>query len=265
VPTPFYHLWVAQDLLEHPGLSRGIRRFLSQYRAAFLFGNTAPDVQVVSGQPRQATHFFDVPLQPGQPSAVEAMLGEVSQLAFAYQLPPSQAAFLAGYICHLQADWLWVSGIFDPIFGARASWGRMADRLYIHNVIRVYQDRNVLTHLGGDTGQLLQAAHPDHWLPFVEDTLLCQWRDYLHPQLKPHATVQTVEVFAARQGIPAEAYYRLLDSRERMQQEVFVHLSPQQLEAYRGQLLAESVQLLRRYLEPPTPGAYRQASTGAVL
>ena len=241
-----------------------MRRFLVQNRAPFLFGHTAPDVQVVSGQARQETHFFSTPLRSGQPEAVEVMLGAYSQLAFSYQMPAAQAAFLAGYLCHLQADWLWVRQIFDPIFGSKANWGRIADRLYIHNVLRAYQDRSILAQLQGDAGVCLEAAVPDQWLPFVEDRYLFQWRDYLHPQLRPKAVVQTVEVFSARQGIPAESYYNLLDSQERMKNEVFIHLSPQQMEAYRAQLLAESVQLLRRYLEPPHSGIYRRACAGVV-
>lgn len=265
MPTPFYHVWIAQDLLEHPGLDRELRRFLNQYRAAFLFGNTAPDVQVVSRQARQATHFFTTPLKPGGPPAVEVMLAEYPQLAFSYQMPAAQVAFLAGYLCHLQADWLWVHQVFDPIFGVGAGWGRMTDRLYIHNVLRAYQDRTVFAHLDRQAGLHLEDAMPERWLPFVEDTYLVQWRDYLSHQLKPDAAVQTVEVFAARQGIPPEAYYRLLDSQERMQQEVFIHLSDRELEAYRDQLLVESAQLVRRYLERPSPGTYRQVPAGVVL
>ena len=264
MPTPFYHLWIAQDLLDHPALSQEVRRFLVQNQSAFLFGNTAPDVQVVSGQSRQETHFFNTPLRPGQPKAVEAMLGAYSQLTFSYQMPAPQAAFLSGYLCHLQADWLWVRQVFDPIFGSKANWGRMADRLYIHNVLRAYQDRSVLAQLQNDTAAHLEATVPDQWLPFVEDRYLTQWRDYLHPQLKPDAVVQTVEVFSARQGIPAETYYNLLDSQERMQKEVFIHLSPQQMETYRIKLLSESTQLLRRYLDLTPPGIFRRASAGAV-
>jgi len=264
VPTPFYHLWIAQDLLEHPALSWEMRRFLLQNRPAFLFGHAAPDVQVVSGQSRQETHFFTTPLRAGQPEAVDAMLGTYNQLDFSYQMPADQAAFLVGYLCHLQADWLWVRQVFDPIFGAKASWGRIADRLYIHNVLRAYQDRRVLDHIQQDVGACLELAVPHRWLPFVEDRFLAQWRDYLYPQLKPDAVVQTVEVFSARQGIPAEDYYNLLDSQERMQAEVFIHLSPQQMEAYRSQLLLESVQLIRRYLGHPFPEMYKRASAGAV-
>jgi hypothetical protein len=264
VPTPFYHLWIAQDLLDHPGLGLEARVFLNRHRAAFLFGNTAPDVQVVSRQPRQDTHFFEFPIYPGQPSPVDAMLAVYPQFRNLFALPADQAAFLVGYLCHLQADWLWVRQIFDPIFGSRAAWAEVPHRLYIHNVLRSYLDQKVIPRLAQDMGACLALARPQGWLPFVEDHFLSQWRDELHPQLQGQTLPHTVEVFAARQGIPVEAYYELLNSEERMQREVFIHLSSVQLKTYRSHLLAESVQLVSRSLERPVPGSFSQAAAGVI-
>ena len=70
----------------------------------------------------------------------------------------AQAAFLAGYICHLQADWLWVNQIFEPIFGHSCTWGDHPQRLYIHNVLRAYLDRLILAELPAETGP----AWPPH-------------------------------------------------------------------------------------------------------
>ena len=81
MPTPFYHLSLAEDLLQHPALPEEVRQFLQASRCVFLFGNTAPDVQVVSGQPRQLTHFFNLPIQTGDPPAWELLLSDYPQLA----------------------------------------------------------------------------------------------------------------------------------------------------------------------------------------
>lgn len=104
MPTPFYHLGVAEDLLNHPGLSSGVGHTLRQQRPAFLLGNTAPDVQTVSGQERQDTHFFDLPITPGTPTPWNRFLTDFPSLAQPNRLPADQAAFLAGYLCHLQAE-----------------------------------------------------------------------------------------------------------------------------------------------------------------
>jgi hypothetical protein len=89
---------------------------------------------------------------------------------------------------------------------------------------------------------------PADWLPYVEDRYLAEWRDLLSQQLLPGATVQTVEVFSSRQGISAPEYYSLLASEERMQHEVFTHLSLDLVERYKEIALADNVQLLSDYL-----------------
>jgi hypothetical protein len=50
-----------------------------------------------------------------------------------------------------------------------------------------------------------------------------------------------------------------------MEQEVFIHFSPQQLEEYRTRLLSESVQLLKRYLENPAAGVFHRPSAGVSI
>jgi hypothetical protein len=70
----------------------------------------------------------------------------------------------------------------------------------------------------------------------------------LAQQLQPGAVVQTVEVFAARQGISPQAYYRLLTSEEKMDAEVFARLPRENLDLYRKQLIEDNIRLLKGYL-----------------
>ena len=248
VPTPFYHLKIGSELLGYPDLSDSVRSFLEQNRAAFLFGNTAPDVQVLSGQPREETHFFDLPIRAGDLPPWDRFLMANPSLASSDVLPAEQGAFLAGYLCHLQADWLWVEQIFAPVFGPVSGWASFEHRLYLHNVLRSYLDQDILRSLPPDMAGHLGAAAPMGWLPFVHDMHLYAWRDRLAQQLQPGAAVQTVEVFAARQGISPQAYYRILTSDEKMDAEVFSHLPRENLVLYRQRLIEENVRLLKGYL-----------------
>ncbi|MFQ5410084.1 MAG: hypothetical protein ACE5FI_16875, partial [Anaerolineales bacterium] len=68
MPTPFYHLALAEALLADDKLPTDTRQLLAAQRPAFLFGHTAPDVQTVSGQLREATHFFSIPLHDPTPA-----------------------------------------------------------------------------------------------------------------------------------------------------------------------------------------------------
>ena len=79
MPTPFTHLAAAKEFLELPGLSPEVRQSLQAELPAFLLGNIAPDVQTISGQPREATHFFPVPLGRAPPAG-ERLLAEYPAL-----------------------------------------------------------------------------------------------------------------------------------------------------------------------------------------
>lgn len=244
MPTPFYHLSLADELLSRPSLPEPIRQFLRKTYREFMFGNTAPDVQVVSGQPRQETHFFNLPILAGDRPAWKGIFAEFPQLEGFYGLPASQVAFLAGYLCHLQADWLWVNDVFAPFFGPHCSWGTFRQRLYYHNVLRAYLDIHILPELPKTMHACLSQVEPKKWLPFVADRHLLEWRDLLYPQLQPGANIQTVEVFSSRQGISPPEYYALLASDARMQHEVFEHFPLEQVNNYRQKVLDGNIRLL---------------------
>lgn len=247
MPTPFYHISVAEELASLPQLPGNLQRLLKENICAFLLGNTAPDVHVLSKQPRPDTHFFSLPIQNGMLPAWEQFLAANPSLANPQELPASQAAFAAGYLCHLQADWLWIKNIYAPVFSRECTWETPAYRNYIHNVLRSYLDLQVWEKINPAYGSCLEAVNPSGWLPFVEDRYLCEWRDFIARQLKPGGAKETVQVFAARQGIDPGEFYRLLESEERMDQEVFCHLNRDYIEAFRAALITENLLLIHAY------------------
>jgi len=247
MPTPFVHLLIAHELLASPSLTPEVRRALAAEQPAFLFGNIAPDAQTVSGQRREATHFFPVPLGNARP-APQRLFESHPALARPEQLPPAQAVFLAGYLAHLTFDQLWIARIFEPIFGERQTWGTFDERLYLHNALRAHSDALDLSRLPGSTGAGLRAAAPARWLPFLSDEHLRAWRDFLADQLEAGVT-RTVEVFAQRMQVDPQAFAALLESPDEMQRRVFTRLSLEQLARYRAEGLAQSAQLIQAYWE----------------
>ena len=103
--------------------------------------------------------------------------------------------------------------------------------------------------INGNIRLHLEQVGFDHWLPFVSDHHLQVWRDLLTGQLKPGAEIQTVEVFASRQGIPPGTYYDLLNSDDALDREIFVHLPRHYLDTYRRNLLSKNIVLLETYLQ----------------
>ncbi len=245
MPTPFTHLAAASEILAHPQLAPEAKTGLLAELPAFLLGNTAPDVQTISGQPREATHFFPVPLR-GAPPAGPRMLASYPGLARRPALPPPQAAFLAGYLAHLIFDQLWVRDIFEPFFGEEAAWANFRERLYLHNVLRAHWDSLDLARLAPSVPADLKAAGPDGWLPFVDDRHLHAWRDLLADQLNSGAG-RTVEVFAQRMRTDPKAFAALLAAPDDMQRRVFSHVSPRGLDDYRARAVDASVAAIGAY------------------
>lgn len=189
------------------------------------------------------------------------MLRENPGLNRPADLSPANAAFIAGYLCHLQADWIWVLDIFQPGFGPDQTWETFTKRLYLHNVLRSYLDVKVLENLPSDVAAQLRLTQPDQWLPFVQDKLLINWRDFLWTQLQPGESTKTVEVFASRQGVDPEEFHSLLRSEEQMEVNIFKHITPQQLDIYRMRLIDQNVDLLEDYLNSGTLSGTSSSST----
>jgi hypothetical protein len=224
-----------------------LRQFLWEQKSAFYLGKTAPDVQTISGQSRPETHFYRVPLVE-LTSPWERMFSRFPNLEQAEQLLPAHAAFIAGYICHLQADLIWIKDLFVPYFLPRITKIRRKYIGHVHNALRTYLDEQILPDLQQGVGVCLQSVRPHDWLPFVQQHHLEQWRDYLAEQLMPGAQSQTIQVFASRLDMTSEEFIELVHSEERMEQEVFSFVPRQVLVEYRDKLIATNLELLTSYL-----------------
>lgn len=247
MPTPFNHLRIAADLLATPGLAAEVRTLIQHHWPAFLLGNIAPDVQSITGAPREATHFFPVPIG-NAPSAASRLFAEHPTLAHPQPLPPAQAAFLAGYLAHLEFDQHWVRAIFEPVFGPEQTWGTFAERLYLHNALRSYWDFGDLAALPDETATALSAAQPAAWLPFVADDDLARWRDLIADQLHTGTGAEgTLRVFAERMQVEPATLAALVHSPAAMAERVFSRVAWEEVLAYRVQALAASAQLLTAY------------------
>ncbi len=247
MPTPFMHLAVADAMLAEPGLPESLRERLATHLPEFRLGHTAPDAQTVSGQTREATHFFTVPMTDSRP-AHEVMFARYPELARPGVLPPAQAAFLTGYVCHLALDQMWIRQIFEPVFGPAAAWGSFPERLYLHNVLRTYLDQGDLPRLNG-VGKSLQAARPDGWLPFLADDALRGWRDLLAEQLQPGAAARTVDIFAQRMKRDPGEIAALLNSPAELDRRVFSRLPAGHIADFRAEGLARCLALAEAYWE----------------
>lgn len=247
MPTPIQHLVLARRLLDDSSLPDTARDRLQEQHSAFLFGNTAPDVQTVSHQPREATHFFVIPWAQA-PVPHNALFTLHPALGQARSLSAAHAAFIAGYICHLWLDVLWVRDVYLPGFGPYVHWGKDLHEQHIyHNILRAWCDRHDQQQLDDTIAPALAAANPIGWLPFTADRYLAQWRDELVEQFQPGAGIRTIEVFAKRGGIPAHEFQRILDSPEELERHVFAHASHEKIDTFYRQGYEQLAELIVEY------------------
>lgn len=251
MPTPINHLIMAREVLERGTLAAPARRLLRAQYGPFLLGHTAPDVQTVSGQRREETHFYTIPPRTTVPAS-QTLLDMYPALSRAARLDPAHAAFMSGYLAHLLADELWWREVFHPFFGPDAGWSTWEERLFLHNVLRTWLDEEDQARLDGREAAALATAEPRGWLPFIRDEDLRAWRDTLVEQLQPGHRIRTAEVFAERMGVPAEMVEMAAHSPERMAW-IFRNVPPERLQAYRDTVLRRSVQLIGDYLREIPP------------
>jgi hypothetical protein len=237
---------MAQEIRNDERLVAPARPALESDWGAFLLGNAAPDVQSVSHQPRQETHFYDIP-PSDETTAHRAFLAAYPGLAPASALRPDHAAFVAGYLAHLVADEAWWRQIFNPCFGVDAEWGEWRERIFLHNVLRTHLDRVDQARLNGSAVTALEQAEPHQWLPFVEDEVLVAWRDLIVAQLQPGEYVRTAEVFAERMHVSPDRVEEALESPGQMVR-IFEHASRVELGRYRSDVLRRSIDLINSYL-----------------
>lgn len=174
------------------------------------------------------------------------MLSKNPALAEPQKMKADRAAFVAGYLCHMQADWLWILEIFLPVFECQR-WASFQRRMLLHNVLRAYLDARTRALLAQDMGACLSSARPSGWLPFVKDRHLLAWRDLVAAQFEPDATWLTVQVFAERQNASPQEYYHLLESEKRMDEHIFAHMPRARMPAFEDLLIQANLRLISNW------------------
>lgn len=248
MPTPFQHLVYARDVLASARLPEVIRQAARAHLGAFLLGNTAVDVQSLTGQSRFDTHFYHVhhanPLSAG-----ETLLATYPELAHPARLQPAHAAFVNGYVAHLAWDECWLRAVFRPFYMESDLCPDRLTRNIHHNALRVLLDRQAEAALRRwpALAALLRSVQPDRWLPFVQPEALCRWRDWVTEQLADPSAVETAQVFAERMGISPEHFETVICAVEQDTYRPPVPGLRDALIAFESTALTESIEALKAY------------------
>lgn len=252
MPTPFMHLHIAEQIKEslkdQSGQERNLFAVLDDEWPAFYLGSVAPDYQTLCGVPREVTHFYGLPPAPDN-QAYPRMLARYPQLSSADRLPADQAVFVAAYAAHLMLDLIWFRKIVVPKFYNAPQLGDVQKRHLLHLILLSYLDKLAFEALPDNAGNTLASAHPDHWLPFAADEDLRAWRDFLAPQLLPGGTSQTVEIYAGRLQMTAEAFADKIDNGVWLEKNLFAQVPVTAVQEILVEAVPASIRLINGYLK----------------
>ncbi|MEL7435276.1 MAG: zinc dependent phospholipase C family protein [Chloroflexota bacterium] len=244
MPTPFSHLQITQRLLDDEAVPQSIRAFARDYRPDFLLGGIIADQRPEGGK-RADTHFYEY-TKPMPDNPWREMFRQHPSL----KTPKSDAhkAFLMGYVAHLAADEYWSRYMLKPHF-AESDWGEdIRHRFYLLHLLLITMDERDEKLLPAGIGAVMQACEPHSWLPFMSDSKIQDWRDFLAHQIDDHDS-RTLEIFGGRIKTPAQKVRALLDDDEYMQRELWDNVSRDTLAELEVALYAFSREQLLVYLD----------------
>jgi hypothetical protein len=168
------HIYLADQVAEQLD-----RSYVYDHLGAYYLGSTAPDIRAMTKWPREQTHFA--------PLSVEEV-GTGTRTMFRMHpelhqdMSPASRSFLAGYVCHLAADEVWITSVFRPHFDT-AEESRLTDSQVEANIwdraMQLDLDRQALPQITGETLPKKWLACSDHdvSMPFFEEGLLTEWKD----------------------------------------------------------------------------------------
>ena len=250
MPTPFTHLWIAEKLLEDSSLPQGVSQLIHAERPAFLLGSIIADARPSAQSTRDMTHFYRYD-QEMLDHPWRIMLSQHPELNHAQS--PAHRAFIAGYVAHLAADEFWSLHMLRPHF-AMGEWGEsLRWRFYVLHLLLIFMDERDQARLASWQAPTLMEADPADWLPFMQDSVIADWRDYIAMQLRTQDS-DTLEIFGQRVSRSADELREMLDSRATMQSMLWDHVTPDDLQDVEDALLKFSSEQMFSYLkETATP------------
>jgi len=250
MPLLYLHLSIAKEaaeLLRHPVVDLNM--------GDYLIGAISPDVHFISGVSRRETHFFDLAKKECE-SGVCLLFKAHPDLARGNKLDATTKSFIAGYLCHLIADEVWIVDIYRPFFGNSSllsgdPTANVLDRLLQFELdCREREDKAKMAAIQAD----LCDCEPPINIDFVATTALRQWRDFACAAAARQVTLDDFPPFARSFLLPSkkidgEQLEPFLSAVPDKLDWAIQHVTPQQLIAFREKAISQSVAVTREYLD----------------
>ncbi len=250
MPHLVFHMSIARELagmLESP--------IVGSERGAYYMGATGPDMHVLDGSRRRATHFFDLGRTDEQ-DCVGAFFESYPELRDAKALSPRTAAFVGGYLTHLVVDELWITDVYRPFFGSQSSLGGDAQANVIDRVLQYDMDleRRRDREATAEIRAALLAGPVDVELSFVDNAALRRWRDVAVDMLARPPTWEFFRYLASRflrtAGVATEQELEeFLKTVPDLLRRARAQVSNEQMRIAVERMMTRSLKTLRGYVE----------------
>jgi hypothetical protein len=247
MPPLSLHVVTARRVADSLGL-----RSLDDERGSLYMGATAPDIRVITSWERERTHFFDLHRFDDQ-SGARAFLAANSGLADAASLSPATAAFVAGYLTHLEMDETWINSVYRPYFGERSSLGgtlraNIMDRALQFSLdARERDDRELMAEI---VEAVLRCDFC--WeISFIDADTLRRWHQLVVEMMSSEADWERFRSRAHRfagNGVDPAELEELTRSLPDLVEEALRHLTPERVEEFKEDAYKRSLAAVKEYL-----------------
>ena len=249
MPNLPMHIYLADQVAEQ--LDRG---YVFDHLGAYYLGSTAPDIRAMTRWPREQTHFAPLSVEEVG-TGTKAMFRLHPELQ--EDMSPASRAFLAGYVCHLASDEVWITSVFRPNFDT-AEASRLTDDQVEANIwdraMQLDMDRQALPHISGD-------CHPEQWLscsdrnvsiPFFEEGLLGEWKDRVGRFQVWEFTWERLKGALNRlyrdNGDVQKTVEQFLEGMPRNMEELYEKVPEANVSAYQERALAATITQVREFV-----------------
>ena len=179
MPMLAVHLSIAQEVVDRLAVAE-----ISECLGAVLLGSTSPDRRVMTREPRENTHYFQL-TESGMGDGFRGLKAALPELA--ERAPESDwmlTAFLVGYASHLAADEAWIVNVYRPYFEDEAYLGGEPARNILDRAMQYELERGVrrgssqLRKWQGQIASIEGALNsvPDHFIP---EDVLREWNEFV--------------------------------------------------------------------------------------
>lgn len=221
---------------------------------AYYLGATTPDIRVMTKWDRSDTHFFDFENFEHQ-SSVAKMFEEHPELASPEGKSKSAAAFLCGYISHLEIDEAWICDVYRPCFGERSPLkgdvlANLLDRVLQFELDRRSRgDPSVIPELRDE----IREATVEDTIGFLDKETLQQWREVSADVVSREPDWERFGYVASRHlkayGVESEAdLAHFLKNIPDLIDQSIKAVTPERIEAFQERARQRALDAMRTYV-----------------